>query len=203
MNMHALITRTYNHPWTRYHVIMIQLCSLAYLEVAPKPYNRPKPRRKMRAVRQTRTKLQDKVRIHVRCTSRGPRRTHPQTTGTDRRWSLNSAQQQPRTPLKHRCNAAKIASHQEPGSRGRVLDGRQSLGATPTVLANAKRRKEVGLRHPPCGLRTRQTRVNAVFSRTARRQPAQTSIAACIQRLEGHGHVALPLVVDDGQIPRA
>ena len=35
MNMHALITRTYNHPWTRYHVIMIQLCSLAYLEVDP------------------------------------------------------------------------------------------------------------------------------------------------------------------------
>ena len=35
MNMHALITRTHNHPWTRYHVIMIQLCSLAYLEVDP------------------------------------------------------------------------------------------------------------------------------------------------------------------------
>ena len=143
---HTRITRTHGHPWARYHVVGIQLCAFAYLEVAPKPYNRPKPRR---------------------------------------------------------CNAAKIASHQEPGSRGRVLDGRQSLGATPTVLANAKRRKEVGLRHPPCGLRTRQTRVNAVFSRTARRQPAQTSIAACIQRLEGHGHVALPLVVDDGQIPRA
>ena len=172
---HTRITRTHGHPWTRYHVVGIQLCAFAYLEVAPKPYNRPKPRRKMRAVRQTKTKLQDKV----------------------------SAQQQPRMPLKHRCNAAKIASHQEPGSRGRVLDGRQSLGATPTVLANAKRRKEVGLRHPPCGLRTRQTRVNAVFSRTARRQPAQNSIAACIQRLEGHGHVALPLVVDDGQIPRA
>ena len=34
---HTHITRTHGHPWTRYHVVGIQLCSFAYLEVASKP----------------------------------------------------------------------------------------------------------------------------------------------------------------------
>ena len=73
------------------------------------------------AVRRTKTKLRDKARIHVRCTSRGPHRTHPSPPNNRCSQTVFSGQRPaaaPHAAKTLRATPAKTALHKEPDSRG-------------------------------------------------------------------------------------